>query len=214
LPVGAAGDYYFSSLKRDMQDFAELVYTSVAGRKPGKISIDVIVGDLRITGTIDNIYENNLIHYRPAKLKANDYLQTWISHLLINVDPACGFSSKSVLLGEDGRFSFGKIDDAGRILEKLIEYYRLGQKKPLKLFPRTSLEYARTLLQKQKERQEALRAAGKIWWGDGNGWEEGEAREIAHKICFAGYYPLDDEFENVAVEILGPVFLHLEKLEL
>ncbi len=214
LPVGAAGDYYFTSLKSGMRDFAELVCACVADREPGKTSIDVIVGDLRITGAIGNIYENNLIHYRPAKLKVNDYLQTWINHLLINVDPAEGSTSKSILLGEDGQFSFGKIDDARQILERLIEYYRQGQKKPLKFFPRASFEYARILLQKQKSGQEALRAAGKIWLGDGNGWLEGEAQEIAHKICFAGYDPLDDEFENIAVEILGPVFLHLEKLEL
>ncbi|MEN6376145.1 MAG: exodeoxyribonuclease V subunit gamma [Smithella sp.] len=214
LPVGAAGEYYFASLKSEMQDFAELVCTSVAGREPGKISIDVNIGDVRITGAIENIFENNLIHYRPATLKMNDYLQTWISHLLINFDPACDLSSKSILLGEDGQFLFGKIDDARKILERLIEYYRQGQKKPLKLFPRTSLEYAKVLLQKQKSSKEALRAAGKIWWGDGNGWVEGEAREIAHKICFAGYDPMDHEFENVAVEILGPIFLNLGKLEL
>ena len=107
-----------------------------------------------------------------------------------------------------------KLEDARRILERLVEYYRQGQKRPLKLFPRTSFEYAKILLQKQKSKQEALRGAVIIWSGDGNGWVEGEAQEIAHKICFAGYDPLDDEFESIAAEIVGPVFFHLEKPEL
>ena len=109
LPVGAVGDYYYASLKGAMQDFAERVCACVAGREPEKISINVDIGDMRITGSIDNIFENSLIHYRPAKLKGNDYLQTWISHLLINIDPACGLSSKSILLGEDGQYSYGKV---------------------------------------------------------------------------------------------------------
>jgi exodeoxyribonuclease V gamma subunit len=214
LPVGVTGDYYFSSLKNQTQDFAEVVSAFVAGKKHDKISIDLNISGIRLYGTIDNIYENNLIHYRPATLKVNDYLKTWINHLLINVEPASGISPKSILLGEDAQLQFGPVDNAQQILERLIKYYRQGQKKPLKLFARTSWEYAKNLLQKQKSKQDALWAARLVWFGDGNGWADGEAQEIAHKICFGGSLPLDAEFENIALEILAPVFSHLEKLEL
>lgn len=213
LPVGAAGDYYFASLKSGVQDFAAVVRSFVADRKAQKLTIDFNLGDVRITGVIGNIYENTLLHYRPAKLKASDFLQAWINHLLISIHPACASSFSSILLGEDGQLLLKRTDEAQKILERLIEYYRQGQKKPLKLFPRTSLEYVKTFLQKQKNRQEALRAAEKIWRGDGNGWEEGESGEIAHKICFANYQPLDDEFEKIALEVLGPLFLQWKKLE-
>jgi exonuclease V gamma subunit len=117
-------------------------------------------------------------------------------------------------LGEDAQLQLGNVEDAQQILEGLIKYYRQGQKKTLKLFPRTSWEYAKVLLQKQKSRKDALWAARLVWFGDSNGWVEGEVQEIAHKICFEGSLPLDDEFENIAVEIMGPVFSYLGKLEL
>jgi hypothetical protein len=68
-------------------------------------------------------------------------------------------------------------------------------------------------MQKQKSREDAIFAARKEWMADNYGWKKAEAKEIAHKICFAGTMPLDAEFEKTTMEILGELFAHLEALE-
>lgn len=214
LPVGAAGDYYFSSLKNMTQDFAAVVNSIIAGKKPEKISVDLMAGGMRITGAIDNVYENNLVHYRPAKLKTKDYIKMWISHLLFNFNGPSGMVRESILLGEGAGWRFGNVADAQLLLEGLIKYYIQGQARPLKLFPRSSWEYAKNIIQKQKSAPDALYSACVVWSGDGNGWTDGEAQEVANKICFADTMPLDAEFETTALEVLGPVFSHMEKQEL
>lgn len=213
FPVGTAGDYHYALLESRTQEFAQTVNRAITGKEPDKISIDLTVCGLRIAGTIDNIYGNNLIHYRPAKLKVSDYIRTWLCHLMINANPESN-AVESLLLGEDAKCRFGEVNDARQILEELINYYRQGQVKPLKLFPRASWEYARNIVQKQKNVSEALYAASLVWSGDGNGWEAGEAQEVANKICFANCMPLDNEFESITEAVFSPIFSHLEKLEL
>lgn len=212
FPVGAAGDYHYAGLESQARDFAQAVNRAIEGKEPDKISIDLTVNGLQITGTIDNIYGDNLVHYRPSKLKVSDYIKTWICHLLININPESG-ARESILLGEDEQCRFGRADSAKHLLEGLIDYYRQGQVRPLKLFPRTSWEYVKSVVQKQKAVSEALYTASLVWSGDGNGWEAGEAQDVVNKICFADTMPLDHEFENIAESIFSPIFSHLEKLE-
>ncbi len=213
FPIGAAGDYHYAGLESQARDFAQTVNSVIAGKEPAKIPIDIAIHNLRITGTIDNVYEDNLVHYRPAELKVKDYINAWIHHLLINANPESE-ARVSILLGEDAQCRFGQIDNAENLLEGLIDYYRQGQVKPLKLFPRTSWEYARNIVQKQKNASEALYAASLVWSGAGNGWDAGEGQEVANKICFADTMPLDHEFESIAEAVFNPIFFHLEKLEI
>ncbi|MEN6623275.1 MAG: exodeoxyribonuclease V subunit gamma [Smithella sp.] len=213
FPVGAAGDYHYTGLESQLRDFAQTVDSVTAGKEPAKIPIDIAVHGLRITGTIDNLYGNNFVHYRPAKLKVSDYIRTWICHLLINVNPESG-AWESILLGEDAQCRFDHVDSAENLLEGLIDYYKQGQVEPLKFFPRTSWEYANNVIKKQKNMSEALYAASLVWSGDGNGWDTGEAQEVANKICFADTMPLNHEFESIAKDIFGPLFSCLEKLEI
>ena len=213
LPVGSAGDYYFNTLNSQAKDYAARVKVYLRGQQLEKLNVDLRIGDYRLSGALDNLYGDYRIHYRMAKLKTNDYLSAWISHLILNAAPVEDYPLTSLLLGEDHFWKFGPVQNAQEIIKVLIKYYHLGQAKPLKFFARTSWEYAQALWLKEKSSEEAIAAANLAWRGDDYGWADAEARETACKICFENETPIDEEFKQTAADILKELFTHLEKLE-
>ena len=213
LPVGSAGDYYFKSLTSQAKDYARRVAKYRKGHQLENLIIDLRIGDYRLAGALDNLYDEYQIHYRMAKLKTNDYMSAWISHLIQNAAPAEGYPQTSLLLGEDYFWRLGPTPNAQEMLKGLIKYYYLGQTKPLKFFRRSSWEYAQALWFKEKSPVDALSAARNAWRGDDYGWTDAESQETACKICFENEIPMDAEFEQTAQDILKELFIHLEKLE-
>ena len=148
-----------------------------------------------------------------AKLKTNDYLSAWISHLILNTALVEGYPQTTLLLGEDHSWRFGPIKNAQEILKGMIKYYHLGQTKPLKFFVRSSWEYAQAFWFKDKSHEEAIVAANLAWLGNEYRLADAESQETACKICFKNDMPIDAEFEQTAKDILKELFTHLEKLE-
>jgi exodeoxyribonuclease V gamma subunit len=213
LPVGSAGNYYYNMLNDEARSYARRVAPYLQAEQLEKRSIDLRIGDNRLTGTLDNLYDVYRVNYRMAKLKMNDYLSAWIFHLILNAEPVEGYPQTSLLLGEDYRWRFRPVPGAQEKLKILIKYYHLGRNKPLKLFTRSSWEYAQALWFKAKSPSEALSVACDVWRGDDDGRTDAEYQETACKICFENDMPIDEEFEQTTVDILKELFTYLEKLE-
>ncbi len=213
LPVGSAGNYFFNTLTRQTRDFAARVGIYLKGQQPKILNIDLHIGDYSLTGVLDNLYRDYRICYRMAKLKMNDYLSAWISHLILNAAPAEGYPKTSLILGEDYCWRLQPIKDAQEILKVIIKYFYLGQTKPLKFFARSSWDYAQALWFKEKSREDAIVAANLAWWGNDYHSSDAEFRETSCKICFENDVPIDAEFEKIAEDILKELFTHLVKLE-
>lgn len=210
LPVGWAGKYEFISLEKKTNEFLLKLKPYLAAGKRDKLSVDLVFAGCRLQGTICNVYEDNLIHYRPASLKYVDFIKIWIRHLLMNVAKAPNYPLNSVLIGEDKILKFKSVSDARPMLEILIKYFIEGQSQPLKYFPRSSWAYANELFSKKNDANLALAAARTEWFSNSAGYEEAESEKEENRICFSGIHPLDKEFERTAVEILGGLFNHLE----
>jgi len=213
LPVGSAGNYYFNILTRQAKDYAARVGVYLKGREPKILNVDLRIGDYCLTGVLDSLYSDFRIYYRMAKLKMNDYLSAWISHLILNATPAGGYPKTSLILGEDYCWRLEPVKDAQEILKVIIKYYSLGQTKPLKFFARSSWDYAQALWFKKKSREDAIVAANLAWWGNDYNSTDAEFRETSCKICFENDMPIDTEFEQIAEDILKELFTHLVKLE-
>lgn len=212
LPVGAAGDYYFNKLASAARVFAGRVAACRSGPLED-LFVDIAVGDYRLTGRLDRLYEAHRLYYRMAALTAHDYFSAWIAHLALNAASGAGYPRSTLLIGDGALRRFDPVDDAREILAKLIRYYFAGRNQPLKFFPRTTWEFARALWLDDKTRADALFAAGKAWWGEDYGRARAERDEPACRICFAAELPLDGEFEAAAEEIAGSLCRHLKKTE-
>lgn len=99
--------------------------------------------------------------------------------------------------------SYSPVENGREILASLLGLYWQGLRRPLRFFPRSSLDYAEMLLNGQKSREEALARASRTW--EGNGYQGGEREDLYFDLCFRTLYPLDSEFERIAGVVFNPL---------
>lgn len=213
LPVGTAGNYYFSELASNAKAYVKRILPYAQAAVLDSQAIDVRIDNVRLTGVVNDLHEGCRISRRMAKMKTKDYLSAWIYHLVMNAAGDARLPKVSLILAEDVLWRFNPVHNAPEALRILIKYFRLGQTKPLKLFSRASGDYAIRMWLKCDTRENALAAARKAWSDTGGGAMLPESQEPAYKICFGNSAPLDEEFEQTATDIFRPLFEHLEVLE-
>jgi exodeoxyribonuclease V gamma subunit len=99
-------------------------------------------------------------------------------------------------------------------LTGILEKYWQGLRKPSAFFPQTSFEYGQSILEKGLDQEEALLKAGEKWVGNDFQPGSGEGQDPYYERCFGETDPLDQEFQDLAVEIFGPLLEHREKIVL
>lgn len=82
LPVGAVGRAVAQSLQQSLAPFVQAAASG--GRFEARQPIDIIVGALRITGTISRLGEGLRFDARYSVLKGKNLLPAWLQHLLMN----------------------------------------------------------------------------------------------------------------------------------
>ena len=160
------------------------------------LEIDVQVGEFRLTGKLDRLWPQHLLHYRCARMKVKDQMRSWIEHLILNTVAQPGYPLETTLVMVDDIKHFTRSPEAAGHLEKLMKHYREGTTKPLHFFPRSSMAYAS---------KESLDDARKIWRDSAFNPNPGEGSEPAIRRCFGSEEPFDDEFCMLAVRLLRPM---------
>jgi len=212
LPHGAVGECTFTKLRRDVESFARKVASHVQAESRPALEIQQDVGAFRLTGKIDSLFSDRLIHARFATLKPKDYIRLWIHHLLLNSLPAEGSPRESLLIGlkknghqlETLAYHFPALSPSHDLLQKLVEWYWAGMQRPIHFFPKSSLEYALRVAE-EKSPQEALRWARKQWTT--TEYFTGDQSDPAIQLCFGnqGADPLDAEFQLVSLDVFEPM---------
>lgn len=136
----------------------------------------------------------------------------------------------SLLIGSDDQWHFASIPDSRAILERILQLYWQGMRMPLPLFPRTSLAYAKEIMNGDKNNGDgsnssesnggdiqrvnpvamsddarALNAARLSW--EGNNFNQiGERNDPCFSLCFGKVRdPLGEDFKTLARDIFGPI---------
>ncbi len=216
LPHGTVGECTYEEIGRGVEGFAEKIegYTREKILEP--LDVELRIGGFGITGRIHTVYPERFVQYRYAKIKPRDRLKVWIYHLVLNTIGADHYPRHSMLAGlnpssKDSEWilcEYPEVKKSEAILEGLLDRYRAGLVMPLHFFPRSSWEYARMLLGKDKTEEDALVNALKIWEGDF--YKRGECEDPYYQLCFGNANPLDSEFKVIAEEVFGPL-LRYEK---
>ena len=149
LPVGAFGDIEFETNRVQTQELVEkLIWlcSCEAQDREVKLSFDTL-GEgkpIELTGWLTQNYRSGLIRFRSGRIRAQDYLSTWIDHLAMN---AMGHNQCTHMVGYDRKqgivhLTFPAIIDASSAksnLGELIRLYYQGMTTPLAYFPSTAL---------------------------------------------------------------------------
>ncbi len=204
LPPQIPGEVRFRQLVLEVETYSERLSPYLAGPKEDDLDIDCECAGFQLRGMLRNVYSKHLLRYRCANLKAKDRLAIWVEHLVLNHLAVGGYPLESVLVGQDGVRSYQPVKEPGKVLEKLLDLYWRGLCLPLHFFPDASWDYAEAR-HKGKSPQEALQVAQSKWNGNDFIKGKGECKDPYHWLGFREINPLDEEFEELSMDIFGPL---------
>ena len=201
LPHGASGEWLYARACAQVDSFARTLLPYLEKGPIETFEVDLTLDGLRLQGRIGNIYPDGLMFYRYANMRPQDRLTLWIHLHILNVGGAKGHSGKGILICKDKVCNYGPVERSEDTLKALLAVYRQGLIKPLHFFPRTSFAFAEAM-EKHGDEGKGLAAAHRTWDSD-FGASEGD--DPYFHLCFGKLDPLDEEFRDLAVEILGPI---------
>ena len=214
LPHGTIGEKEYDLNFHTVSAFLNGLKNYIKDYKAETLSLDFCLGNFRLTGTINNLYENRLIKYRCAKIKPKDIISLWIEHLAFNLSVHTEKKS-SILsgLGDKKTFEaweFSHTHNSKAILQTLCELYFKGHQCPLPFFPEASFAYAKSF-QKEQDTDLALRSAEKTLLGDE--YSTGDLNDAYQNLCFKDISCLDELFQETAHDVYGPIMNNRKKLK-
>ncbi|MGV8122418.1 MAG: exodeoxyribonuclease V subunit gamma [Candidatus Xenobiia bacterium LiM19] len=233
LPPGNIGVCEFDMLTSLVQPFTGKVQSlltkeDTSGGKSIPVNIDIQGTGFRVTGSLGKLYRNGIIEYSFSTRQAKYYLTAWIKHLVLNIIRPGDTETSSYCISRKSSSQnsrekkvlevrhFKPIDipgEAMRRLEKLIELYRAGLRKPMLFFPDTSLAFAGS--SPEKDEESAVNKARYIWDNEFKP-EFSEMRDPYFRLFFRDIDPFEGEerkaFTEVSLEIFKPLLTGSEEV--
>ena len=181
----------------------------------------ILLGDTWLVGRLDDLWPHSLVRTGYGKIDGKRKLDLWIRHLALNCMENKLFPKNSLLIGRSAKgksptvLKFREIDDdPQKLLGDLIELFWLGQREPLRFFPKTSLAEAgestpeKPVMRDYKEVREA-------WLG--GYMRPGESENAYISRVFGNSDPLTDperesdlSFPALALRVFGPMNKYAE----
>jgi exodeoxyribonuclease V gamma subunit len=204
LPPGPTGVLAANDLFAQTRPLIESLRQRAGAAEKIRRPVNLQIGGFRLEGELPLFRGVGLVHCRAAKARPGAHLRLWIEHLALQLTEAPEAKS-SRLIAEDGIWAFNGVPEAGKILERLLELYFLGLTKPLPFFPASSFAFAGPQGKKSPQDQ-ALRE----WEGnEDDEFGKGDSQDPYFNLCFRSVaHPLDDEFEDIARQVAGPLLAH------
>jgi exodeoxyribonuclease V gamma subunit len=207
LPLGGTGVVIFKELCANVRTFAETIRQQAAGQAQPSAIIRSEIGDFTLSGRIDRVRGDALLHYRLTRLKTKDFVRIWIEHLARSLT----VHKPALLFGKEDEktagYAFPPVKNAREVLTDLLAIYWSGLREPLRLFPRSSWTFVEKIFA-GKKRESARRFATKIWESNENDDKsKGERDDRYVKLLFRNRDAvLDAEWERVSLSVFRPIF--------
>jgi exodeoxyribonuclease V gamma subunit len=212
LPHGKVGAFYYNQLSNDVERFVGKIGSLKDKKIAGPLEARIKVGESVLHARLPEIYDCGLLHVRYAKQRARDLLRLWIYHLVFCEAAPKDSNPRSSILFKNAGWQFKPVDDHLKILMDLFKMFKAGLKRPLHLFPGSSLVYVQQQI-KGKSRAAALTLAQKKWQGSGD-YVRGESADPYYDVCFKTTDPLDQAFEEVSEAVFGPLLASIAEMQI
>lgn len=125
-PHGVLGDQLFESMSEELSGFVSKLKALDLGDKLDAVAVDYQIGDYRLRGSLNCVYQHGNLLYRYARCKAKDQLQAWLNHLIYANAPEHSLTTTS-FLHMDGSWQFGAVEAPEQHLLALLDAYRQAQ---------------------------------------------------------------------------------------
>ncbi|MBU0987909.1 MAG: exodeoxyribonuclease V subunit gamma, partial [Proteobacteria bacterium] len=210
LPHGNVGKLVYNEMRLDAETFVQKIESLIKGHRAETREVDLEIAQFHLSGRIANIYDGGLVQLRYAAIKPKYLLNTWIYHLILCVLVQNDSLKNSLLVCKNGVRAFERVNNAADLLENLLSLYWKGMSEPLRFFPESSFEYVQKLLLKDQAEPMALNGARQKWLA--SDFARGESDDPYYDLCFKSIDPLDDDFQNIAQDVFGPLLNHCTEI--
>ncbi|MEW6310745.1 MAG: exodeoxyribonuclease V subunit gamma, partial [Pseudomonadota bacterium] len=137
-----------------------------------------------------------------------DLAPFWLRHLLLNLSATPDIARESLLLSPAGDWQLGPLENAAALLEPWLAAYRSAIREPLPLLARSSHAFARGYRHPSRGSeplQTARKRAKEAWLGADFSPVAAECEDPWNALAFRDRDPLDERFEALAEQLIGPI---------
>ncbi|MGH8355806.1 MAG: exodeoxyribonuclease V subunit gamma, partial [Pseudomonas sp.] len=218
LPTGELGQALWGKLRGPVRAFAPRLFEARPAEAPQPLLVDISLAGVRVHGWLDGVTSHGLFDWRLNAPSAWDLPGFWLRHLLLNLAASDGIARDSRLISPAGDWQLGPLDAPGELLQAWLAAYREALCGPLPFLTRSSFEFAKALCtpsaRSKKEPLDAARgAAQNAWLGTDFSPIPGESQDPWYALAFRDREPLDERFETLAEQLLGPALKALALAE-
>jgi exodeoxyribonuclease V gamma subunit len=147
LPPGTPGGCDHDDVLATVEPIAERVQRLRDGGRVANMAVDLHLPDgTALSGELSDRWSVGLLQHQYSRISGKHILAMWIRHLALCAADEHG---TSVLVGRSSNdaspvsvFHYRHAPDAAARLAELVELYRLGQREPLFLFPKSGYHFA------------------------------------------------------------------------
>ena len=213
LPHGQVGDTVFRREWLGISRFNGRLLKTLPSQFLEPLEVDILVGQMRLTGWLDRVASDGRFAFRPASVKAKDLFRLWLQHLALCAVAPPGVKQQSVWIGLDRSVQLAPVSDPGFYLQTLLDGYWEGLQQPLPFFVASAQQYLLALRDQDnpKTRRSPDSVARQSWLG--NDYFPGESADPYYQLVYADQDPLDGEFVRLAQQLWQPVLEYMQESE-
>jgi exodeoxyribonuclease V gamma subunit len=217
LPPGELGRPALQAAWHQVQALARVAAVYGGSAEPRSVETNILLSDgTRVTGTVSGVREHVALTVGYSRLAARHRLAAWVRLLALSAaHPELPFEAVTVGRSRqsDAPVVVARISALGGTaavragvalaeLERIVELYRAGMRRPLALASQTTFAYAEATRVGADPVTAALGAWRTEWRGDSRNYGEDEDPE--HQRVFDGELLLDD-LATFAASLWGPL---------
>ncbi len=207
LPTGELGQALWGKLRGPVRAFAPRLFELRPDAVPEPLPVDITLAGVRVHGWLDGVTPAGLFGWKLGRLGEWDMPPFWLRHLLLNLSAPPVIERQSLMLSPAGDWQLGPLANAAQLLEPWLAAYRCAIREPLPLLPRSSHAFAKGYRKPARGSEpidSARKRAREAWLGAEFSPIAAEVEDPWNALAFRDRDPLDQRFETLAQELIGP----------
>lgn len=221
LPDGLPGRLSFQQQHAEAKRFGKALHAHLRSKKIDPIEVDLKIGEYRLTGYLNDLYEDGQLFYRFGRGRPRDYVDLWIQHVVFQLMSAPSIPRQSQFYSWENNnvqhLVLAPVRDARAVFKKLLDSYTAGLRGEALLFSESSYSYAEAVIQKHREEASALGKVASNWKND-FAKHRSDGYDRYNAFMLKDVNPLEknkltDSFKQQAISFWGPFFAAFSTVE-